>query len=89
MLHPEKRPSRFLKTVDKIVFRRQLQLREQPRILTAFLFTAKCGRKNCFLLSSKGIIDPKSNYVNRKGFSVYAKVTGARKENAGMFLKIP
>jgi hypothetical protein len=31
----------LLKAVDKIVFRRQLQLREQPRILTAFLFTAK------------------------------------------------
>ncbi len=44
---------------DKMFFRRQIQLREQPRILTVFLFTAKkCGHKNRFIKFSKGYYIP-------------------------------
>ncbi len=49
-----------------LFFRRQLQLREQPRILTAFLFTAKIAAIKSVLFNFlKSIIDPKRFYVNR------------------------
>lgn len=52
---------------DKMFFRRQIQLREQPRILTVFLFTAKNAAIKIVLLNfPKDIISPIADKVNRK-----------------------
>lgn len=83
MLQPEKRPSRFLKQWTKKFFRRQLQLREQPRILTAFLFTAKIAAVKIVDIKFKRYYRPKIELCQP------ARVTGARNEKAGTLRKIP
>lgn len=64
-------------------FRRQLQLREQPRILTAFLFYRK--------IAAVKIVDIKFKkyYRPKRGLCQPSRVIGARKEKAGILRKIP
>ena len=57
-------------------FRRQLQLREQPRILTAFLFYRKIAAVKIVDIKFKRYYRPKRRLCQPP------RITGARNENA-------
>ena len=83
MRQPEKRPSHFLKTVDKNVF---------PSAITAEGAAADFNRVPFYRkIAAVKIVDIKFKryYRPKSGLCQQARVTVARNENAGTFRKTP